>query len=174
MEGMAWLQDMARLVAKHGRTVTWRTPMGLPIQQSYMAYQSSSFELRILGKKTRLYNFKPTGDIDKRVQASGIAPNFIHSLDAAHLQLTVLNALKEDIKHFAMIHDTYGTCVAQAGDLFRILRSSFVEMYQENDVVQTFKEDMEIYLDETTKLPKMPSKGTFDLAVIPQSLYAFA
>ena len=174
VEGMAWLQDMARLVAKHGRTVTWRTPMGLPIQQSYMAYQSSSFELRILGKKTRLYNFKPTGDIDKRAQASGIAPNFIHSLDAAHLQLTVLNALKEDIKHFAMIHDSYGTCVAQAGDLFRIIRSSFVEMYQENDVFQTFKEDMEIYLDETTKLPKMPSKGTFDLAVIPQSLYAFA
>ena len=66
--------------------------MGLPVQQSYMICENDIFQLRFGGSVRRLYNYRVTGNINKRAQAQGIAPNFIHSMDAAHLQLTVVMA----------------------------------------------------------------------------------
>ncbi len=174
VEGMAWLQKMARLVTKEGRTVTWRTPMGLPVQQSYMENKFDIFRFRFGGKVKRVYTSKPTGNIDKKAQASGIAPNFIHSMDASHLQKTALDSYNQGIRHFAMIHDSYGTCVSQAGNLFRIVREAFVEMYETHDVFETFKEDMSIFIDQGTKIPKAPERGSLDLSVILESKYTFA
>lgn len=174
VEGMAWLQKMARLVTKNGRTVTWVTPMGLPIQQAYMERTTTTMQVRILGRRIRLYNFKPTGNIDKRSQASGIAPNFIHSLDAAHLQLTVGACSDAGMKHFAMIHDSYGTSVAQAGELFRTVRETFVKMYEENDIIEKFTEDMSVYFERNEKIPKPPTKGNLNLKQVLDSPYTFA
>ena len=148
--------------------------MGLPVQQSYMEHDSRIFQFRFGGKVKQLHLSKPTGNINKRAQASGIAPNFIHSMDASHLQKTALDSYNQGIRHFAMIHDSYGTCVSQAGTLFRIVREAFVEMYETHDVLETFKEDMSIFIDQGTKIPKAPETGSLDLSVILESKYTFA
>lgn len=172
VEGMKWLQECAKAVTKEGRVVTWVTPMGLPVQQSYMKLETKKIRIRCNGRQLRLYTAEASGDVDKRAQASGIAPNFIHSMDAAHLQLTVCNCLDQGIHHFAMIHDSYGAPVAQAKDMFRIVRESFIQMYTENDVLENFRNDMAYFTDK--KLPKVPSKGDLDITSVLSSKYIFS
>jgi DNA-directed RNA polymerase len=175
VEGMAWLQKMARLVCKEGNVVTWVTPMGLPIQQAYMEPAYETFRLRFGGGFRRLYTTKPSGNIDKHAQVNGIAPNFIHSLDASHLQMTILEAYDRGIKHFAMIHDSYGSPVAQAQEMFSTVRYTFHKMYTEHDVLETFAQDMEVFIDQSkVTLPTIPKKGKLDLKVVLESPYMFA
>ncbi|GBG55184.1 hypothetical protein SPFL3102_03554 [Sporomusaceae bacterium FL31] len=174
VQGMAWLQKMARLVCKEGSVVTWFTPMGLPIQQAYMESDTEVFRLRFGGGFRRLYTAKPSGNIDKHSQVNGIAPNFIHSLDAAHLQLTIIEAAKKGIQHFAMIHDSYGSPVAQAQQMYETVRETFLRMYTENNVLENFARDMEPFIDPETELPAIPKRGKLDLEVILESPYMFA
>ena len=126
---------------------------------------------RCAGKQIRLYSAENTGEIDNRSQASGIAPNFIHSMDAAHLQLTICNCCDKGIHHYAMIHDSYGAPLAQAQLMYNTVRESFIQMYSDNDVFQNFLDDMEALADE--KLPKIPKKGTLDIDVVRESKYIF-
>lgn len=174
VEGMKWLQGMARLVCKQGRVVTWTTPMGLPVQQSYMAYEVEEFMFRFSGARRKLHIGKPTGNLDKHHQSSGIAPNFIHSMDAAHLQRTVNMSKEAGINHFTMIHDSYGAPVAQAGLMYRTVREAFINMYTEHDVLKDFQKEMMVYIDEQDKLPEMPAKGKLTLKEIEKSEYIFS
>lgn len=173
VEGMKWLQDTSKLVCKGGHTVTWTTPMGLPVQQAYMDTKSDVIRMRFGGEFKRIYTFKLTGNINKRRQASGIAPNFIHSMDAAHLQLTINMCHARGINHFSMIHDSYGAPVSQAGLIFKTTREAFIKMYTENDVLENFKNDMEVYIERDEVVPAIPAKGDLDINVVKDSLYTF-
>jgi DNA-directed RNA polymerase len=174
VEGMNWLQKMARMVCKDGNVVTWVTPLGLPIQQAYMESNMEVFRLRFGGSIKRLYSSKPSGNIDKIAQVNGIAPNFIHSLDASHLQLTVLEAYDRGIQHFAMIHDSFGSPVAQAQEMFQTVRYTFHKMYTENNVLENFARDMDAFIDPNASLPVIPACGRLNLETVLNSPYMFA
>ena len=171
VEGMKWLQDVANIVCKGGKVVTWVTPMGLPVQQNYVETTTKVFKLRFMNTEKRFYVTDHTGNVAKRKQVQGIAPNFIHSMDASHLQWSINLAVDAGIHHYAMIHDSYATSPAQADTLFKAVRQAFVQMYTENDVLQNFAEDMQMLTDE--KLPKRPEMGCLDINLVLQSLYMF-
>lgn len=172
-EGMKWLQDVASIVCKEGNVVTWTTPMGLLVQQNYMEMDVKCFQMRLLGVKKRFYVPYMTDEIATRKQAQGIAPNFIHSMDASHLQWSINKCLDKGIHHFSMIHDSYATCPAQADTLFHCVREAFIEMYTSNDVLMNFKKDMEMLVPENVELPDPPSKGLLDINCVLDSLYVF-
>lgn len=173
VQGMEWLQKAARLVTKNGEVIQWTTPMGFIVQQPYMVYQVKTFKMRFLHIIKRFYDAEMTGVVDRRKQSQAIAPNFIHSMDASHLQLTVNRAAEAKISNFAMIHDSYGTSLAKAGLLFRLIRECFIEMYLTHDVLTTFERDISPFIMDKQKLPPQPTKGTFDIDQIKESLYAF-
>lgn len=171
VEGMQWLKSISALVSKTGNAINWTTPMGLPIQQPYLKTCVDVYQFRLSKTRKRFYVPRCTGDIDRRKQAAGIAPNFIHSMDASHLQYTVLTAHNRGITHFSMIHDSYGTSIEQAEQLFHIVRECFVDMYKKHDVLDEFKKEAQMYATE--KLPDLPEKGDFDVIQVLDSLYAF-
>lgn len=173
VQGMEWLQKVARAVTKNGEVIQWTTPMGFIVQQPYMVYQVKTFKMRFLHIIKRFYDAEMTGEVDKRKQSQAIAPNFIHSMDASHLQLTVNRAAEAKISNFAMIHDSYGTSLAKAGLLFRLIRECFVEMYLTHDVLTAFERDISPFIMDKQKLPPQPTKGAFDIDQIKESLYAF-
>lgn len=171
VEGMKWLQDVANIVCKGGKVVTWVTPMGLPVQQNYVETTTKVFKLRFMNTEKRFYVTDHTGNVAKRKQVQGVAPNFIHSMDASHLQWSINLAVDAGIHHYAMIHDSYATSPAQADTLFKVVRQAFVQMYTKNDVLQNFAEDMQMLTDE--KLPPRPEMGCLDINLVLQSLYMF-
>lgn len=172
VEGMTWLQKVARLICQNGNIVSWTTPMGLPIQQSYFEIKTETFRMRLSKTERRFYVVSETGEIAGRKQAQGIAPNFIHSMDASHLQYSVLTAHRKGIQHFAMIHDSYGTTCARAGLLFKTVRECFVSMYESHDILKEFAEEVKDYIPNI-ELPELPEKGDFDIREVLNSTYAF-
>src|SRR3546814_15024722 len=85
--------------------------------------------------------------LDARAQANCVAHNFVHSLDASHLQAVAYRSKGQGIRHLAVIHDSFGTHAANTGKLSRILRETFVEQYS-GDVLGDFYQEMKDQLGE--------------------------
>lgn len=174
VKGMDYLQAIAGLICKAGAVVTWTTPNGLPVQQNYFKMEQKEFKMRFNGVQKRFYTQENTFEIDKNAQKNAISPNFIHSLDACHLQRVVVASKERGNHNFAMIHDSFGTDMGKAGELFRIIREQFVELYDNTDHLQDFLSDVEYLLEEGTELPEKPSSGKLKVSDITKSNYCFA
>lgn len=174
-KAMEWLREAAKVAAEGGLPLWWTTPMGLPILQEYKAQKGKRVDVHWQGQRVQMVVQKETEDLDARAQANGVAPNFVHSLDAAHLQAVALRCKALGIRFLAMIHDSFGTHAANTGRLSAILRDTFVEQY-EDDVLGRFHAELKEQLGEelAAKLPEPPEAGDLDLSLIRQALYTFA
>jgi DNA-directed RNA polymerase len=182
---MDWLQKAAQAVSKvtiptfdgegkQGMPINWVTPSGLLVQQAYRVPNMKRIDTAFHSTRIRLHHAdaRRVGKIDARRQASGISPNWVHSLDASHMMATLCRSKAEGIAHFSMIHDSYGTHAANAAALATFLREEFVQMYSNVDVLATFKEDLEYQMGAT--LPTLPAKGKLDLNEVLSSSFFFA
>lgn len=172
---MDWLQEVARITAKSERPLLWVTPVGFRPFQNYLKTRSKQIETFWGGIRLQVRLELDTDKLNKVKQANGISPNFVHSLDAAHLMRTINMCLDEGITDFSMIHDSYGTHAANIDNLARILREAFIIQYSE-DVLENFKKEVEEQLsDELRKeIPPLPRKGNLDLQAVRDSKYFFA
>ena len=134
-EAMRWLQEAATLAAADGVPMRWTTPDGFPVVQAYPDTKARRVRTTIAGQSMSLKIREDQPKVDARLQRQGIAPNFVHSLDACHLRLTVTRAAEEGMRDFALVHDSFGVHAADTPRFFQIIRESMVEMYGAVDVV---------------------------------------
>lgn len=171
---MGWLKETASKVSKEGKPLTWTTPCGFPVLQAYPETKLEQIETSVLGGR-----FRPSlrlaipDSIDARRQANGVAPNFVHSLDASALVETVLLAAEKGVKNFAMIHDSYGTTAGASKVLAEALRVAFRTMYEENDVLDQFRLSA-VPKSMQESVGGIPHVGGLDLSEVEKSLYFFA
>ncbi|WP_288878701.1 DNA-directed RNA polymerase [uncultured Megasphaera sp.] len=174
VEGMEWLKKIASMIGKHGEAVAWVSPNGLPIQQNKFRSNTEMCRMRFNGGYIRLYIPRESTDIDPQKQAQGIAPNFIHSLDASHMQRVIMNQAEKGNKNFFMIHDSFGSDLAHAGDLFTSIRTELVKMYKDHNYLEEWLQDVEYLLPTNKKTPTPPTKGNLNLDEVVNSKYCFA
>ncbi|RUT87643.1 MULTISPECIES: DNA-directed RNA polymerase [unclassified Mesorhizobium] len=170
---MGWLQDVTRKISAEG-PIQWTTPSGFVVVQAYPELRTNRIDTTLLGSRFQpKYNEEVPDTIDRRRQANGIAPNFVHALDASALTLTVNLAAQRGVDKFAMIHDSYGTTAARTPALAKALRESFVNMYSGENVLETFAR--EVVPDHLTdSVPAVPMVGGLDLSETLNSKYFFA
>lgn len=175
-EAMHWLQSAASIAAADGLPVRWTTPVNFPVMQAYPDVSKHRVLTSINGKVVYLTMYRDKDKLDRRKQSQGIAPNYVHACDGAHLMLTVVRAKQEGIHSFGMIHDSFGTCAGDTETLFRVVRESFVEMYEEIDVLGQFREEIIDRLSDEARdlLPDLPEKGSLSLEAVCDSRYCFA
>lgn len=169
---MDWLREVARVSCDNQIPVWWVNPAGFPVYQANMKTSSKQIRTALMGNtRLRLLTKEPTLAKDKQTQ--GISPNFVHSLDSAHMMLTVNEATKRGITSFAMIHDDFGTHACDV-ELFReIIRESFVVMYKDNDPLQDLYTTTAMSIPTDT-IPPVPDTGNLDLNEVLDSEYFFA
>jgi DNA-directed RNA polymerase len=174
--GMRWLQECARLLAHEGKGVEWTAPSGFPVIQREMDVPAIRVETELGGERIRVSIPGASKTVHKLKQKNGISPNHTHSLDAAHLVLTVLQAHEYGITAFSLIHDSFGTLAADTDAMFSAVREAFLDMYEAHDPFQHLYEQAQVALSEEgrRKLPPPPAKGDLDLSQILYSDYAFA
>lgn len=182
-EGMKFFKTLARLLAHENKHMRWVTPVGFPVIQSYSKFTTKEIKVylydRTLFKNVRSQislRDKPVKAVDKAKSASAVSPNVIHSMDAAHLLLTVLNGLQQEIHEYFLIHDSFATTAADTQKLYKIIRSSFVELYSDFCLYQSV---LDHNIDQFTnlskvELPSIPKKGNLVLEDIKDSRYCFA
>lgn len=193
VEAMNWLQKAAKLLAsevkckktktvlKPAMPVYWTTPDGFPVWQEYTIPETRRVDLMFLGdvRLQATVNLRDDGTnkINARKQESGISPNFVHSQDGSHLRKTVVRGSEVyHIGFFCLIHDSFGTIPSQAGKMFKAVRETMVETYENNNVLADFREQFMEQLHETQleKMPDIPAMGTLNIQDILQSDFAFA
>ena len=174
VEGMEWLQKVAGLITESGEVVSWTTPNGFLVQQNYMKMRSEVIKLRFGGSQVRFYNQEETDEIDTRRQRNGIAPNFIHSMDASHLQRVVCAEHTQGNTNFMMIHDSFGTDAAHAGSLYKTIREEFVGLYKDQNHLENFLDSVSYLIDNLDAVPEIPKFGKLDLELVKQSDFCFA
>lgn len=173
-DAMGWLQKVSQIVSKDAHPLNWTAPSGFRVQQAYPNVKMRTVKTRIAGEIIQLKLMEDIPEtIDKRRQAQGISPNFIHSLDASALMFTVDTAASCGIESFAMIHDSYGTTAADTEVLRECLRQSFCQMYQQ-DVLKDFRDEIQKGLPIGVELPPLPAKGSLDINQVLESDFFFA
>lgn len=172
---MDWLTKCARQITKENMTPSWVTPAGLPIEQMYWEMDSRRVETKFGGNTMTI----TMGDITDRIapqrHVRALSPNFVHSMDAAHLMLTVVAAKEAGVSSFLVIHDTYGAHAADMDCLAQSLREAFVDMYQTNNVLRQFQTHMHKAMPASADvLPDIPEVGNLDLSLVLKSPFFFA
>lgn len=172
---MDWLKDTAKVAASNDLPVRWTTPVGFPVLQHYRKTNDRVIESVIAGARTQLKVSVESEELNRRRQAAGISPNFVHSLDAAHLVSTVNAMADAGITDFAMIHDSYGCHAADVPVMNKLLRETFVRMYSE-DVLEDFRQQIieQLPNDLAEYILPVPPQGGLDVSLIQQSQFFFA
>jgi DNA-directed RNA polymerase, mitochondrial len=175
-EAMNWLKHAASLAASEQLPVRWNTPVGFPVMQAYPDLALRTVKTAINGKTVKLTMYAEQDKLDRRKQSQGIAPNFVHSCDAAHMMLTVVRAKQVGISNFAMIHDSFGTTAGDVEDLYHVVREGFVELYEDIPVLENFRDEINEQLSDSNRLnlELLPERGDLDLSKVCQSRYCFA
>lgn len=180
-EAMGFLRKIALGLAHEGKSVTWVTPVGLPVMSWYPDTNTDRLKLFLFDRGFKVLHHVnvdggPLKAIKKEKSANGIAPNFVHSMDAAHLMMVVNAACSEGITQQALVHDSFGCLAADAGRYNEIIREQFVKLYTEFDVLGDIRNQAlkEISVANAHRIPEVPSKGALDLTKVLQSDYAFA
>jgi DNA-directed RNA polymerase len=170
-EAMAWLQKTARKLANAEKPMYWVSPSGFPCYQAYPKWMEKSIRTKIGEKVYRVKFREDTDKLSPKRQAQGSSPNFVHSLDAACLHLTVNRCAEQGISNFAMVHDSYGTHCTQADKLAHEIRQSMHHIFSDDQLLK-LKTHLE-HINELT-LDPLPAYGSFDINDVLNSKYIFS
>jgi DNA-directed RNA polymerase len=168
-EIMAWMQNVAKQLCNESKPVQWVTPTGFVCTQAYR--KPNKREYRTLAGKVAILEPNPTGELRSTKQVNSIAPNIVHSFDAAHLMMTINKAEGLGIC-VGTVHDSYGTHACDVPTLSRILRETFVDIYSEDQLAnlkQSFVQSAGRYEDWM----EPPVRGDFKIEEVLQSSYFF-
>ena len=174
-EGMAYLDEAARTIVSFAQAqsgvIHWETPSGFSASQSYLQPERHRVRCRLFGDSYLAVDSEGT-TADKQRHSAGLAPNFIHSMDASHLHLVADAMVKEAERSeagapsLAFIHDAFGTHAADTQQLYLLLRKELVDMYSYCDPLQQ--------LAKQYSLDTPPAKGKLVLEGILESYYCFS
>jgi DNA-directed RNA polymerase len=198
-EGMDFFKKVAGLLAHEKLPLTWTSPVGLPVMHKYSQWETKAVKLFLYdravpvtdaGPQDKLTDdgdgvirqvranirTRPTDMIDRDKARSAVAPNVIHSMDGAHLMLTVLGAVDAAIEHLALIHDSFGTHAGRTQEFFHIIRQAMVDLYEGYCPFEEVLEAARAALSDkrAALLPPLPAKGSLTLGGILEADYAFA
>lgn len=170
-EAMGWLQDIGRGMSQKNLPVTWETPSGFIVQQTYPSMKARRVTTHIDNVLIKPTVLETTNKIDKRRATNGISPNFVHSMDATALTLTINECIKKGINDFSVVHDSFGVHAHFVPQLANAIRESFVKMYSEGDVLEDFYDNV---IDVLPDVKEPPEKGDLDIQGVLKSEYFFS
>jgi hypothetical protein len=130
MQVMGWLQDCVKALRDIDAPLRWQTPSGFAVIHFYGRNDTRKCELMVDGTRLQLTRLERGSKLSIKDQLKGVAPNFIHSLDAAALVLCLERCRTAGIEDISAIHDAYGTHAANMEPLSVFLREAFVEVHR--------------------------------------------
>jgi len=170
-KGKEWLREVADILNAMNKPFVWTTPSGFEVHHVYNQVLERVSYAELFNRQQLVFS-TVTEDLDAKAQYLAISPNFIHSLDAAHMFMTIDEMLDVGMFAFSFVHDSYGTYAPDIDRMHEILREKFVQIHQENQLEKLKKEIEERY---GIYLPPVPEReGEFQVEEVLESRYFFA
>lgn len=160
---MDWLRAIAKQ-QPNGKRMEWRTPTGFLVQHDYQDYADNRVKINSCGV-THVMVREYTEDTKASSMQNAISPNFVHALDASHLTLTA-HKMKQGDLQIVGIHDSFGTHPCSVSTLHGYIRTAFVEMYSNRNILAEFQWDVQ-------GVGEVPERFTLDLNKVLESEFFF-
>lgn len=174
IDGMNYVRKLVRTWAKArpNRKLHWISPCGFPVVAYYPARKVAVNAPRgeINGERVVLQAYEATDAINWKETETAAAPNFVHSLDASHLILSMKRASELGITNLAVVHDAFGTTPTKTAEFAQVLREEFAKLY--------LRQPLATLQDALSNLgvepPSPPAMGLLRPNEIARSEYLFA
>jgi DNA-directed RNA polymerase len=167
LETREYIQVLARRCLEHGRFMEWTTLAGFPVVNRYTKSKTRRVRLPFSGQKVTIAN-DYTDEPLKQKTINSIVANITHSMDAAHLVLSVNRAVEEDITNIMTIHDCYGARAPDVTRFAQIRRWELSKMYLSYNVLARLRENLP---PGTNDLPLPDFDPDFDRLSLGESEY---
>lgn len=165
--GQEFLKLVTKDIVKDGKWVFYTTPITeFPVLQKI---HRTVLE-RINTPVGKLSIRTVIDDINQAKMINGIAPNFIHSLDATLLAMTVLKLKEDGCTSYHLIHDSYGVPANQVANLNFRVRQAFVELFKTDPLQQWVRQVRPEFIEQA----KDVMINTLDLNEVMESVYIFS
>lgn len=158
---MKYLQNLVRKHKEH--CMQWVSPVGVPVVNWAEGAIVKRLHIRSMGVSSIQFTSRDN-TYSTRIAANGVVPNFVHSMDAAHLCKTI-NDFDGSI---LPIHDSFATHPSDVPAMHTSLRSTFVELYSQYKI-ESFLEYNNISPEDFTP----PEQGTLNINDVLSSPYMF-
>jgi DNA-directed RNA polymerase len=171
---MTFLAKIATVQNHTGKPLQWTTPLGFPCFQDYKSTKPVDVRTQIAGGM-RVRYLKPTDDLDESRMRNAFPPNFVHSMDATHLMMTVNAAEEIGIDQFALVHDSFGVPAGQCEGFHQVIREQFCELYRPDRLFNLLQEQKMRNPDHENEYPslEMVSRGDFNIEEVLNARYFF-
>jgi DNA-dependent RNA polymerase len=158
-EVMKYVRALAQHCIDHGRFLEWTSPSGFPISNRYQVPNIVTFNLRRGSIRLR-HNIADgaTDEVKLPKALDSAAPNFIHSLDAAHLVRTVNASVSEGIADILTIHDSFYCLAPQATRFNEIILEELAALYEGDPLAELRSQNVSD--PSNPDLFPVPPKGT--------------
>jgi len=160
----------------------WTSPNGFQVINFYSETErvkltidvwNRNFDKKIQSKTSFAVD---STDVSADASASAMPPNWVHSVDAAHMSMTVNGMVRAGITSLSFIHDSFG-CPAEDVPVMReIIKETFYAIHR-NDLLDSLRQHAEAIVGRS-----LPSghpihdhnvRGQYDPRSILDSEYAF-
>ena len=169
--GQAFLKDVAFYLNIENKPMKWMTPVfKFPVIQA----QPKIAEKRVISSLGKIKFKHVTDDVDRRRQISAIAPNYIHSLDATLMYMTVEKLLAQGVTSFALIHDSFATDCNSVPLLNESVRDSYIGLFKGKPLEEWYNQ---VEAQSSCGIPIKPDSvmvGDLELEEVRISSYLFS
>ena len=179
LKTMKFLQKIAQKKLETNNHLQWNTPSGFPVK--YIAPILTKYKTRsiLLGVKTgknqhikhtiqapKLRKENNTPIPDKKRFASGISPNYVHSMDASHMALVIYKWQGD----FGAIHDSFSTHANDIEHLLELTKEEFIRMYNHINYFDIIQETFKVEMNSED----IPHLGNLNIKEVQESDYFFS
>lgn len=168
-EVMHWLQTLVAIAYEEEKAIFWTNPSGMRVDQAYVKPTQKSivtangkYKYRVMDAGKRM--------LLKSKQVASVAPNYIHSVDAAHMSSVVFGMWEDGIRDMSMIHDSYACHACYVPQMRQHILENFVEIHKE-PLLDNLHQEVSAQLE--SEVPPPPAYGDFDITTVLDSPYAF-
>ncbi len=168
----AWIQGVSKEITKDNKGVTWTTPDGFKVVMDRKKKIVIEIKVCIDGRRSKLNLNTPTDNIDRAKNKSAISPNFVHSMDATHLRMTIAACIDKGIYNFNCIHDSLGVDMNNMCTLLEETKKAWIALYSDFSVGNDLRTQFQTQTD--TELDKFPMLEGFDMNKVINSEYFFS
>merc|ERR1712118_45737 len=164
-----WFDHVSSVMSANGLGVMWMSPAGVPCRQPYKKHGMHTLQTSL-----QTISLARTKDmpVHKMRQRMGFPPNFIHSMDAAHMFRTAERCSEEGLT-FAAVHDSFWTHAADVSVMNTIIREEFEGLHG-RPILEDLHEDLQLILGaNASDINDLPPCGDYNLSDIHRSKYAF-
>ena len=153
-----------------GKNLEWTTPCGFKVVHQYYEILTRRSIAKLFNMKELNFGSIDVSQIDDDQVNLAVSPNYIHSLDAAHMWLTMNRMINSGITNFSFVHDSYGCAAPYVSMMRQYTKEEFYEMHKD-PLLNKLKEELQLLLG--VELPTLPEGGNFEVSSVLEAEYFF-